>query len=328
MQQLADQAWNNTAETTEIGHAVMREIFRTRRMLPGESEKAEQFAEEAAPHLPNIMAAIAKGEPIHLVLPAFPAKSPNRAKTLGPVPDLGEDIAFKNLNDMCERISRVYDGGAKLTVCSDGRVFADVVHIPDDDVTTYNQELRARFGERYQGTIGFFDLDDVYPSMPDYVTLREELMVNYAEPLQSLRQRCKSEAEAGEMYKGITRFLVEDYSGLPEFQGQAKNAIQNYARKAAYRVIQRSNAWSRLVADHLPGVIRLSIHPQFRVSAKIGVNLVGAEDVWTTPWHSVVLKVGDKSTLVPRSEAERRNAMLIFENGRPFFYQQREAVAS
>ena len=301
----------------ELADEILQKIFAMRRLLPVEIDRPYVFDSEAAPHREKIIRAIKADQPIRMVLPAFPAKSPNRRKTLSHLPDFAEEIAFANLFSLCQQIKAVYKAGAKLTVCSDGRVFADVVHIPDQDVTEYNEELRRLYKERYNGVIEFFDLDDVYPGMKDFALLREDLMVLHGEPIQSLRERCKTEAAAGEMYKGITRFLLEDYSGLQEFQSHSRNGIQNYARVAAYRVIQRSNAWSRLVEKHFPESLRLSIHPQFRVSEKIGINLISANDCWSTPWHSVALKVGSTITLVPRHEAESRNAMLVFFNGRP-----------
>lgn len=306
---------------TELAGEVLSEIFRLRRLLPANQDRETSFEEEAAPHLSKIVAAIERNEPLRMILPAFPAKSPNRRKTLSHLPDYGEDIAFNNLNSLCERIGRIYPPGARLTICSDGRVFADIVYISDEDVTAYNTELRRRYQARYPTSIEFFDLDDVYPNVRDYALLREDLMVQYGEPLHHLRRRCKEDAGAAEMYRGITRFLVEDYSGIPLFQGVSRNAIQNRARLAAYRVIQRSNAWSRLLRDKLPDALRLSIHPQFRISDKIGINLISASDCWATPWHSVVLKEGDSVYLVPRHEAERRNAMLIYEDGRPSYYR-------
>jgi L-tyrosine isonitrile synthase len=121
--------------------------------------------------------------------------------------------------------------------------------------------------------------------------------------------------------------MVEDFSGIPAFEGMARNAIQNQARIAAYRVIQRSNAWSRLLAQHLPHAVRLSIHPQLRVSEKIGIRLVAGDDGWATPWHSVVLKQGERVSLVPRARAEQLNAALIFRNGRPSHFELPELAA-
>jgi len=312
-------------------------IFAQRRLLPGETgrdtpSESDQPASgqcsaslmmqsERTPHLPKVRYWIERGEPINLVLPAFPAKSPSRRKTLGHLPDLGEELAFSNLCQLCDEIGRVHAPGAKVIICSDGRVFADVVRIPDEDVTAYNDEMRRYAKAQGMHQIEFFDLDDVYPNVKDFGMLREDLMVMYGESLASLRERCRTDAAAGEMYRGITRFMVEDFSGIPAFAGMSRNALQNAARLAAYRVIQRSNAWGRLLAQHLPHAVRLSIHPQFRVSEKIGIRLVDGTDCWATPWHSVVLKQGEQVSLVPRARAEQMNAALIFRNGRPSHFQ-------
>ncbi|MFC4160603.1 L-tyrosine/L-tryptophan isonitrile synthase family protein [Chitinimonas lacunae] len=301
----------------ELAQAIIKLILHKRRLLPSAAREAEDFALEAAPHLSKLEYFIARGEPIHMVLPAFPAKSPNRRKTLGVLPDKGEEIALAQIDRLCSDIKKLYAPGAKITICSDGRVFADLVRIPDRDITAYKQDLIGRIGARYPDSIGFFDLDDVFPGYGDFGTIREELMILYGEPLSSLKRRSKEEYAAGEMYKGICKFLYEDFSGLDEFEGLSNTAIQNAARANAYRVIQRSNAWSRLLEDQFDHALRLTIHPQPRVSKKIGVYLTETQDAWRTPWHSVVLKQNDVMTLVPRHEAEASNAFLVFENGRP-----------
>lgn len=322
--QLLDHRNTYDNASREAAHDIIAEIFARRRLLPGEHEKEEIQHVEAAPHFHRILHAIEENRAINLVLPAFPAKSPSRLKTLSHLPDHGEELAFMNLSNLCDRIAQIHAPGAKLTVCSDGRVFADIVRIPDQDVTDYNNEMRKHVKEWNLKHIEFFDLDDVYPNVKDFGMLREELMVVYGEALESLQRRCKTERDASEMYRGITRFLFEDFCGLDEFKGMSRNAVQGVARLAAYRVIQRSNAWGRLLAERLPNAVRLSIHPQFRVSEKIGINLIESTDCWATPWHSVVLKKGEKISLVPRREAEEMNAALIFKNGRPSYFQLQE----
>lgn len=305
----------------QLAHQIIGVIFAQRRLLPGELEKETLRHIETAPHIDKIMRCIDNNAPIRLVLPAFPAKSPSRLKTLSHLPDLGEELAFANLCQLCDDIAKVYAPGAKVIVCSDGRVFADIVHIPDHEVTAYNDTMRRNAREQGLDQIEFFDLDDVYPDVKDFGMLREDLMIIYGESLQSLRQRCRTEPAAAEMYRGITRFMFEDFSGIAAFSGMSRNAIQGAARMAAYRVIQRSNAWGRLLAQHLPDTVRLSIHPQFRVSEKIGISLVDSSNCWATPWHSVVLKRADKVSLVPRRQAEEMNAALIFKNGRPSHFE-------
>lgn len=66
---------------------------------------------------------IADKTPILLVLPAFPLKNPNRDKTLGPLPDLGEELALARLDRLCSEISQVYEYGARISIVSDGLVY-------------------------------------------------------------------------------------------------------------------------------------------------------------------------------------------------------------
>lgn len=305
----------------KLAEDIIKLIFHRRRLLANENSH-EDFHAESKLHIKKILFFIKNNEPIHMILPAFPAKSPNRRKTLGVYPDKGEELAFKALHKLCENIKKIYSPGAKLTICSDGRVFAELVRISDQSVSEYKNDLIQRVGSPYAETIDFFDLDDVFSDISEYDTLREELMINYGESLRSLRQRCKTDKSTGEMYKGICKFLMEDYSGLDEFADSSKNNILGIARANAYRVIQRSNAWTNLLKDRFPNSIRLSIHPQPRVSEKIGIFLIDSDDVWRTPWHSVAIKDGERFSLVPRHVAESDNAFLVFENGKPSYFSR------
>lgn len=309
-----------STEAVELSYRILEIIFKRRRLLLGEHEKSGNFFEEAEFHLNKILNFVLAGEQVHMILPAFPAKSPSRQKTLSHLPDHGEELAFRNLDDLCSEIKNIYTPGASITICSDGRVFADVVRIPDCDVTEYNDKMKLNAKDWNLSSISFFDLDDVFPKNIEFSILREELMMEHGERLVDLQERCRNEPQAREMYKGITKFLFEDFCGMEEFSGWSRTSIQNSARIASYRVIQRSNAWGRLLADKFKNSIRLSIHPQFRCSEKIGINLISESDCWTTPWHSVVLKKGEKIMLVKRKDAEDMNATLVFKSGRPSHY--------
>lgn len=298
---------------------ILNIIFHRRRIIIND-DSLEDFQREAEVHIQKILHFIKNEEPIHMILPAFPAKSPNRKKTLDIYPDKGEEIAINTLHRLCENIKRIYHPGAKLTICSDGRVFAEIVRISDEAVSIYKQDLIKRIAHPYNGNIDFFDLDNVFQEISEYDILREELMINYGESLYNLKRRCKNEKSAKEMYCGICRFLTEDFSGLDEFKNFSKNQILGIARLNAYRVIQRSNAWTKLLRERFPKSIRLSIHPQPRVSEKIGVFLIESDDIWRTPWHSVAIKNESGFSLMPRHVAESKNASLIFENGRPSYF--------
>lgn len=65
------------------------------------------------------------GMRVEFCLPAFPCKSSNTDKVTGKDPDYGERLALERLHGFVEEIEKVYEGGAKLWIISDGHVFSD-----------------------------------------------------------------------------------------------------------------------------------------------------------------------------------------------------------
>ena len=81
--------------------------------------------------------------------------------------------------------------------------------------------------------------------------------------------------------------------------------------------MRRSEAWGALVASVFPSALRLSIHPQPDPSTKIGVNLLGVEDPWLTPWHAVAVLGRAGTTLMHRQRAEALGARVVHAGGSP-----------
>jgi hypothetical protein len=74
--------------------------------------------------LPIVVGQVSRGESIKMLLPGFPFKSPNtRDKVLDVLPDLGEELALKHINGLCENIKAVYKHGAEMHITSDGLVY-------------------------------------------------------------------------------------------------------------------------------------------------------------------------------------------------------------
>jgi pyoverdine/dityrosine biosynthesis protein Dit1 len=273
-----------------------------------------------------IEAFVLAGLPVRLVLPAFPGKSPNRAKVLGTLPDMAEELALGFLDSLTSRIRKIYAPGAEIVICSDGRVFSDAVGIPDDDITAYHRELRAMIAALPHGAVSLFTLDQV----PEFAGLghhemRTVLTERHAVPLDLLRSRIRL-GEDLPLYRAITRFLFED-GNTPEYAG-SRAALQRDARTRAYVVIQRSKAWGDFLALRFPGSVRLSIHPQPCSTAKLGVRLGESTGTWLTPWHGVAVDVGGRAVLMKRAEAERLNCELVERGGRPSHYVLREPARS
>jgi hypothetical protein len=74
--------------------------------------------------LPLVTKQIKNNDPIYLLLPGFPFKSPNSTdKVLGLLPDLGEELALSHLDGLCKNIGQIYEHGAEVHICSDGLVY-------------------------------------------------------------------------------------------------------------------------------------------------------------------------------------------------------------
>ncbi|WP_059008229.1 L-tyrosine/L-tryptophan isonitrile synthase family protein [Streptomyces specialis] len=260
---------------------------------------------------------VASGDPVVFALPGFPCKSPNPEKVLGHLPDEGERLSLRFLDDLCARVRQVYAPGARVLICSDGHVFGDLIHVPDEHIDAYGDALRRMIADEGLGHLDTFDLRDVYGDGLSYDEKRRLVSRQHAPTLEELRAEVRADATTLAMYRGITRFLVAD---TVDFAG-SRSALQRDCRRRAYGVIQRSRAWGGLIDEHHPRAVRLSIHPQPRGAAKFGIRLLDAADAWTTPWHAAVLRrPGGGPVLMPRAEAERLGR-LVHRDGRPSHFE-------
>lgn len=319
------EPWLKTA--THLARKIMLNVMQFRRISGPKKSCATSVCEACLePHLRQVISAIKEQQPITFVLPAFPAKSPNLAKVLGTLPDMAERLALEFLSVLCKQIQKIYSPGARVILCSDGRVFNDVVGIRDIDVTDYQQALSFLIKKMSLTSISMFNLDDVHSGL-EFHQMRHRLMEQYGEPLEALKDAVRKGSnmpcsieneEVNRQYRGITRFLVED--AIRPGQSHSRNAVQKACRQRAYMVIQRSRAWSELIAERFPHAVRLSIHPQTCGTSKLGIRLMEAES-WMTPWHGVAVDAGGSFVLLKRAQAEDFGARLVYCEGRPSHYE-------
>lgn len=307
------------ASQTELSINILHQLFQHRRLQADAGTCAENPCERClALHLPKVRRFVIAEEPVHFLLPSFPAKSPNPKKVLGRLPDMAEEIALGFLDGVCEEIKNIYPPGARITICSDGRVFSDLVGVSDADVTEYGEELTVmleRIGIRSLDTFSMEDLFDI----GDHGVMRDHLCTHYADSLAAIEGRIQTSDHHRALFNGIQRFLFEDRVALEA--GKSRTRVRNECRELAHRVIQRSDAWGRLINDCFPTALRLSIHPQSPHSNKIGILLGDADDVWLTPWHGVAVKRQERFKLMRRHEADALGARLVERAGRPSHYR-------
>lgn len=307
------------AAADDTSERILRALFRHRRLQPVAGACAERPCVEClGPHLTKVRRFVVKGEPVHMLLPAFPAKSPNPRKVLGRLPDMAEELALKYLEEVCREIQKVYTPGARVTVCSDGRVFSDLVGVADADVTEYGRALASMLERLGAASLDTLNLEDLF-DIEDSAALRAQLCARYADPLELIEERVRAHERHRALFNGVHRFLFEDRLVIEP--GKSRNRLRNECKGRALRVIQRSEAWGRLIRECFPAALRLSIHPQPPHSEKIGIMLGDAEDAWLTPWHGVALKAGGRFRLVRRHEAEALGAEVARRDGRASHYE-------
>ena len=299
----------------DVARRVAKLILRHRKVLRlGPDDSAAPDEQSIALQLPKLHYYISQGQPVHLILPAFPAKSPNLHKVLGPLPDLGEEIALTFLQSLCDDIRQVYAPGARLSICADGRVFADLVQVSDADVSAYNEVLKQLIQRLGTADLDVVNLEDLLTTS-SFDAARAWIVAQYGEPLTELKARVRDTEHARALFNGIHRFVSED--GLALAPEKSKNRVKEESKEVAYEVIQRSNAWTRLLAQEFPHALRLSIHPQHPHADKIGLRITRAQDDWLTPWHGVVLLRANDYVLLKRYQAEETGATLVEKDGRP-----------
>lgn len=271
--------------------------------------------------LPRIQRFIDAGEPIEFVLPAFPAKSPNPNKVLGRLPDLAERLSLQSLDKLCADIQQLYAPGARLIICSDGRVFGDVIGIDDADISRYQAAMGGLISQHHADHLKLYNLEDckhLSTRANDFDTMRRLMIEGYAEPLETIKQKLMSSFVGVKLYCAMSRFMFED-NLTPNYTG-SRSALQKRAKLMAVEVIQRSWAWGDLLAQEFPHAIRLSIHPQAANSLKIGIHMMPTQDAWVTPWHGVAVDVGDRIELMSRKAAQLSGAYMVMEGDQPSHY--------
>lgn len=254
---------------------------------------------------------------IHFILPAFPAKSPNQQKVLGPLPDLGEEIALNTLEDLCREIKSIYPPGAYVTICSDGRIFSELVGVNDEQISHYVAGIKLLIQHLNLQSIDIVNLEDLLQGH-SFQELRNQVLTKYAESLDELHLKLKSSDEFKNLFNGIHRFIVEDRKVMqPE---KSMSLIKTESKEIALKVIQHSNAWTRFLSSVFPDAFRLSIHPYHSHSEKTGIQLTKATDNWLTPWHGVIVLQENEYILMKKQEAELLGATLMMRNQQPSYY--------
>ncbi|KIL88528.1 hypothetical protein FAVG1_07773 [Fusarium avenaceum] len=284
---------------------------------------------------------VKSGNPIPLSLPAFPFKSPNSvSKTLGKLPDKGEEIALAHLNGLCNAIGDVYAPGAELSIISDGLVYNDLLGVPDKDVWAYGEALRSLAVEKGFHNISFARLRDLVEiDLPrdleemTYVAnasnFRRALLNTFSRPdwswdeVRQLEDQCMT-------YRGYIKFLQTDLETVYPVDGtRTKSKYKRGIEYIAKQMMARGDAFANAVRQKYPDHVRLSIHPSTGAT-KLSINLLPTDDLYTTPWHcSLAYRLDGTIRTGMRSEFDSDESLeLVYDNGRPSYYREKSPLFS
>ncbi|CDM26762.1 hypothetical protein DTO013E5_7035 [Penicillium roqueforti] len=284
---------------------------------------------------------ITADQPITMVLPAFPWKSPNQDKVLGDGADLGEEMGLAKLNHLCEEISKVYPYGARLILICDGPVYNDLVGVPDDEYYDYGIELRKIAKEKHFSSIQFIRLmnllglgDGERVTKADYLrlvpTCREKLMSpTYFDPRFDIDHELKANSDTKTTYNSYFSRISEDLKWAKGFDPLIAADPALYAAevsKMAKTMINRLIAYEAVINATLGKYIRLSIHPSLGRN-KISIPLLRQGDLFgDMPWHAsvVVLPNGDIKT--GRSQEFRKLYEVVMKHDRPYYFRERSPL--
>ncbi|MBJ7516939.1 MAG: isocyanide synthase family protein [Stenotrophomonas sp.] len=261
------------------------------------------------------------GEAVHMVLPAFPAKSPSLRKVLGTLPDLAEALSLDALERLCARIAAIHRAGARLTICSDGHVFGPTIGVCDPVIDQYQVAIRAMIARRrleHLDTFCLCDCASLLAGTAGHDDRRAALLAQHGQSLDDIRTGLLQTEDGLRQLRGIIRFMAEDDWRADD--ARSATQIQREAKARAYQVVQRSLAWGSFLQAKFPRSIRLSIHPQARGSDKMGIHMLPTADAWLTPWHAVAVDLGDRAVLMKRHQAESQGARLVHVDGCPSHY--------
>ncbi|WEW55703.1 hypothetical protein PRK78_001136 [Emydomyces testavorans] len=320
---------------SEIGNIVMSILERYRQ--PSRTQ-VQQPLPVRDKFLLLIQDHVEREQPISMVLPAFPFKSPNRTfKVLGHLPDKGEEIALMHLNSLCKEIRKVYSKGARVDIVSDGLMYNDILGISDKEVWTYGQALRELAVKKGCNHIHFVRLVELLGDVDTGEPLTEEQYLRDAPWFRSqLYQRnipedfspsrhILSDHDTTLTYRGYIKFLEKDIDDKRfEDSTMSKRQIKKHREEVAKKMIARGRAFAIAIAKRFEKSIRLSIHPSLDAT-KLSISLIPQEGgTAMTPWHSSLVRSVDGAVQLSHVGAvSRQTHELIYENGRPSYYREK-----
>lgn len=226
-------------------------------------------------------------------------------------------------------------------------------------IDTYDACMAAIYKERYPGDVGpvptirFKGLKNIFAADSHGFAGLQKLLLNSHKMPHPVKTRLTGEAElcrklmlgiggpdrayirqlieqqepdALGLYRGQTRFMLEDLADVPSVKSLSGKQKKKTAALVAEEMISRNQAYSNLTELLLPNYVRLSIHAHNNAGPKFAIRLLPANKVRAidcletrlepnpvyefqlpTPWHNCMIKVeGDEFMYLARAQIARK----------------------
>jgi len=285
-------------------------------------DRNDQFASEGHVHFKEkLLPYIEAGEPIEFVLAGFPCKSPNFVeKSFGVMPDYGEVVALKRIEELSRSVASVYAPGCQIILISDGFTFNDIVGVPDAVCDAYNKSLRSIAGLH---AVVWKELSDFFPHADTAEKLRKALIKNASLPckgIEDLKRRALCNLELSTAHDKLCGYLYNDMR-LHRQDGQSDDEYLSALGQKAYEMMYRGMALNALIEQHFPDAVRLSVHQYSNAGPKFTLGFVAGATKVLQPWHSVpVLRRSGTVELVPNACVDKEAHALLTSDGAPWLY--------
>ncbi|KAF4032273.1 TfdA family Taurine catabolism dioxygenase TauD [Phytophthora infestans] len=264
---------------------------------------------------------VGRMEPIMIVLPGFPTKTPNHGgKVLGPLPDRAEELALARLERFCMSIEEVYPIGCQVTIFSDGRVFGDLVGASLENIRAYKNGLKELVKEAGHTHIQFDGLEN-YTKTDDPV---REVLDRFHIDQMDMDARIANEPDVGNNFRSFSQFMERDMAH--RWEGKSEAEMRKGCDEVARNMMLRNVGFSSLVAKEYAHAVRVSIHCYNNAGPKFGIHLLPAKrmDSPRTPWHSVICEDVDGAVhAMDLKDVDTDKYDLVYKHGRKWGYIER-----
>lgn len=259
---------------------------------------------------------VANNFEIKFLMLGYPFKSPNHIhKTLGPAPDLAEEVSFNNIKSFGQEVSKLHAPGMQLTILSDGFMFNDIFGVDCYNVDLYHDSVSGMIKD-IKAPIDLLTLTDIYPEL-NVASAVDHMTAHFGLSEPEVERRILFEPNVNWLYRAFIRFMEEELANRT-FSSKTQRHIE--AKKRARAMMTRNEVYSNYAETEMSGHIRLSMHATTN-DHKYGFQLVPGNNAKHSPWHCALAVSPTGFATIHKSDAEAAGYHLVSQHHQPYYYE-------